>query len=170
MLTYGLLGGLGLGFVYLPSVVAVGYYFEVTPLFPFIHVLRPIFYYLKGFLLLKYCAYSVGGRWPPAFRSAAPASAHSSSLRWPHGSSICSGGEGQISYSQAGICRRRMILCTYVQYVLRTFMCIYVHVYIFPYRFLSKLRRLRCLDASAGVDRPPKQRQRGQRRSRRIRR
>ena len=28
MLTYGVLGGLGLGLIYLPAVVAVGYYFE----------------------------------------------------------------------------------------------------------------------------------------------
>ena len=28
MLTYGLMGGFGLGLIYLPATVAVGYYFE----------------------------------------------------------------------------------------------------------------------------------------------
>ena len=28
MLTYGVIGGFGLGLIYLPAVVAVGYYFE----------------------------------------------------------------------------------------------------------------------------------------------
>jgi MFS family permease len=28
MLTYGVMGGIGFGFIYLPAVVAVGYYFE----------------------------------------------------------------------------------------------------------------------------------------------
>ena len=28
MLTYGVIGGIGLGLIYLPAVVAVGYYFE----------------------------------------------------------------------------------------------------------------------------------------------
>ena len=28
MLTYGVMGGFGLGLIYLPAVVAVGYYFE----------------------------------------------------------------------------------------------------------------------------------------------
>ena len=28
MLTYGIIGGFGLGLIYLPAVVAVGYYFE----------------------------------------------------------------------------------------------------------------------------------------------